>query len=316
MNQTTNTICCCKKHLSSIKDKYIVLSPCYHIFHDKCFNSYKRKYCPICKSKIEKTLYEDYIKSNITGNKINMQLGIDILALKPFDFHTNINYGQFLFNLPLLINKLGYIYNLKNGEECHQLNKQILTELGLKIKVTGNKISQNKIVFICNHSSFLDPLIVYHLTKSKFLGSTIALKGNSLGEKIIKYGPLIAFERGKEKVMDRLIKYVNENNDSITIFPEGMITHPKTLGNFRTGAFNLGLSVQPIIIEYEKVISGYSLHDFILKLTSQKEINVNVTVLPVFYPPFSEDKINNIRKIMAKKGNLFMSRISNRDIKD
>lgn len=317
LGKTTNTYCCCNKHLTFLQDKYIIVSPCYHIFHRKCFESFPRKFCPLCHVRVTSILTEDFIKANISlENKLYNQLAIDILSLKPFYHYTPVSYSQSLISLPRVLARILELMKIKSFDDCYELNKRILCDLNFKIKLKGAKLEKKQCVFIGNHNSFLDPLVVYYLTKCKFLGSNVVLKGNPMGEKIMKYGPLITFTRGKEKAMDKLINFVKKSNDSICIFPEGMITHPKTIGRFRSGAFNLGIPVQPIIINYNPVIMGESLNDFVIKLASQKKVNVEVIVLPPFYPPFSEEKIEIVRKRMAQAGKLLLSRASNRDIKD
>ena len=45
-------------------------------------------------------------------------------------------------------------------------------------------------------------------------------------------------------------------------------------------------------------------------------MNVDVYINDFHYPPFDNEKIQNIRKNMAKIGNLNLSNVSNRDISD
>lgn len=315
--KTTNTFCCCDKHMTTFQDKYIIVVPCYHIFHRKCFESFPRKFCPLCRVRVTNVLTEDFIKANISiENQLFNQLATDILSLKPFYHYTPISYSQTLSSLPRILARISELMKIKSFEDCYNVNKRILCDLNFKIKLKGAKLEKKQCVFIGNHNSYLDPLVLFHLTKCRFLGSNAVLKGNPMGEKIMKYGPLITFTRGKEKAMDKLIKFVKESNKSMCIFPEGMITHPKTIGKFRSGAFNLGIPVQPIIINYDPVIMGESLNDFVIKLASQKRVDVEVIVLPPFYPPFSEERIERVRKKMAQAGKLLLSRVSNRDIKD
>ena len=54
----------------------------------------------------------------------------------------------------------------------------------------------------------------------------------------------------------------------------------------------------------------------ILKLITQDEIIVDIYVNDIFYPPFNQEKIEEIRNYMAKVGNFEKSRVSNKSLKD
>ncbi len=118
-----------------------------------------------------------------------------------------------------------------------------------------------------------------------------------------------------KKTVPKIKKFVDKYG-SICLFPEGMITHPATLGRFRTGAFNTNYPVIPITINYSKDITDTSILSFIFKLASKSKIDITVNIMDPIYPPFDMKKIENIRTSMAFKGNFLLSRVSNRDITD
>ncbi len=123
--------------------------------------------------------------------------------------------------------------------------------------------------------------------------------------------------RGKSKnTVGKITKFMDENKKSVCLFPEGFLTHPKTIGRFRTGAFNTGYPVQPLIIRYNPVLNDDNPVFLFAKIFSQKKIEVNVQVLDLEYPPFDKEKIENIRHKMGRAGNMALSRVSNRDIID
>jgi 1-acyl-sn-glycerol-3-phosphate acyltransferase len=110
-------------------------------------------------------------------------------------------------------------------------------------------------------------------------------------------------------------RYVKKHG-SICLFPEGMISHPDTIIRFRTGAFYVGYPVQPIIIKYEPVIYDNDMDTMIKKLLSSDNLTITLHILPQQLPPFDDKKIEDIRELMGKTGNIALSRVSNKDMND
>ncbi len=110
-------------------------------------------------------------------------------------------------------------------------------------------------------------------------------------------------------------KFVDETG-SICIFPEGIMKHPDALVKFRSGAFHINRPIFPIVIRHNNIICDGFIDQFIYKLAGKKNIEVEVHVLGPFFPPFTHDDIENIRKQMGKIGKMVLSRVINRDIID
>lgn len=316
-NKDINIICSCNNYLYDKYNCYIVLQPCEHIFHINCYNK-KNKRCPICKNGVVKFKRENELKKS--KNYKYIQQYIDILSVKSSYNNSHINYSNLLTNtIPFMMD----IYSLlnKNSEkEIYNSLTQILYDCNIKITIE-NKPLNNKfpIVFIANHTSYLDSVIIYYLTKCCFVGSKKTISETSIGKKALQILPIIPITREKKKnngTVKKMKKFIKEKKRSICLFPEGMITHHKTLAQFRTGAFRLNTPIQPIIISYDPVINGSSSINTILKVITQNKINVNVKFMDLYYPPFSDEQIYKIRLDMAKNGNLLLSRISNRLIMD
>jgi 1-acyl-sn-glycerol-3-phosphate acyltransferase len=107
-----------------------------------------------------------------------------------------------------------------------------------------------------------------------------------------------------------------KSHGSICLFPEGAMTHPETIIKFRTGAFHLGYPIYPIVIRYESPMTDFDITNHALKLISQKKTVIYMDILGPYYPPFSKDDIENIRKDMAKVGNMLLSRVSSKDVSE
>jgi 1-acyl-sn-glycerol-3-phosphate acyltransferase len=129
------------------------------------------------------------------------------------------------------------------------------------------------------------------------------------------FGILIV-KRGTDKnTVKKMHDYIRDNKD-LCIFPEGLITHPNILCRFRTGSFHTGFPVQPIIVKYNPHVYDNSATKFLLKAMSQEGITATVQILDPVYPPFTQEKIEIVRHMMAEAGNFAISRVSNRSVKD
>ena len=66
--------------------------------------------------------------------------------------------------------------------------------------------------------------------------------------------PLLIIKRGKNANTVKKMKNYVRKHGSICLFPEGIITHPDTIIQFRTGAFNIGEPILPVVIKYNPAI--------------------------------------------------------------
>jgi len=129
--------------------------------------------------------------------------------------------------------------------------------------------------------------------------------------------PTLVISRGdKNNAVEKMKQFLKKDNNKLCIFPEGIITNRNTLAQFRTGSFNLGYDITPVVIKYNINVYHADPMIFIKNLLSQNEIIADVIILNTERYPFNNDKIEKIRNKMANYGNLFLSRISNREIID
>lgn len=308
-----NSKCICKNGLPWIKENVIMLDPCEHLIHHKCFTKLKTTKCPYCKFHITRIISSNDFKYN----PLLYQKCIDIISVSNFDNMSKIYTDKVLFNLPNLIGTILKIPFTRGIEAGKKLCSDILSMNNIEIKVKGlNKIKSGQKVFIANHTSHLDFFAIFYILETSFLSSSV-IRDNIVSNQLSNVLPLLIVDRGKvgENTVDKMRNYVKENG-SICLFPEGMITHPDTIIRFRTGAFNIGYPVYPIVLKYRQVIADMSTKNFILKMASQQKEFIEMQILDPFYPPFDENKIELVRHTMAKKGKMAISRVSNRDITD
>lgn len=316
-NIILNSKCYCKKALTYYKNDVIMMLPCEHLLHLKCYELTNKKICYICEKKIISTFkLSDYKKFNEKEKSIYLQRYIDVLSMTNFDNLSSYDITKSIQNIPAMMHILGSLPFLKGFDDGLSLVTNILSMNNIKIKVLGmKKIQSGPKVFIANHTCYLDFLTSYYITKAGFL-SSIEIKATSIGRQLLEIVPILLIDRGiKSNTVEKMREYV-KTYGSICIFPEGMQTHPKTIINFRTGAFNIGYPIYSLVMDYDPPLADMEIKDFILKIMSGSTINIKVKILGPYLPPFNDTDIKNIRYDMAKAGHMFLSRVSNKDLEE
>lgn len=156
--------------------------------------------------------------------------------------------------------------------------------------------SDRPAVFIFNHQSSVDPVIVGKLLQRDFTGvGKKEIERFPLVGPALKYADMVFIDRAStEKAIDAMkpvIKAITEDKLSVVLAPEGTRSHGKRLSKFKKGAFHIamqaGVPVVPIVI-----------HNAVDSLPKGQNIarpaEIKVTVLP----PVPTDKwtLKNINK--------------------
>lgn len=351
-NIIVNYSCFCSKVFLN-GEKLLYVLPCCHIIHENCFNNYILKYqykklfngqnndlkktdqnpynfmkCPFCKNNIT-TILTEY---KINSKKKYKQYKIDIKSIK-LDNSASINYML----LPLSIIKFTSFMNklIIANTEKDLLNtiEYVFSSFNFKINIIDNtsknpiviknnmvswknkKDNNGKIVIISNHSHYLDSVILYYLFRCGFVSSDFINK-TDIGKIIATKLKLLIFKRGVDtNMVDKIKQYLEEQN-KITIYPEGAFANNDTMIRFRTGAFYVGENICPIVIKYNKIIYDDDFKQMLYKIITQQEIVANVYINDFFYPPFDNEKIEKVHDFMIKVGGFEKSRVSNKTIKE
>ena len=314
-NKVINSMCNCGVGLPWKKGNIVMAYPCEHIFHEKCFEQFKDIKCPLCNEIIEKKL-------SMFDESIHHQRFADMLSMSHYDNMSNNTPGRFLDSIFDLATVAARVPFASNSDDAKEICENLFSLNNLTMKVYGQekiKLEKNK-VFICNHVSHLELLIIYYLLGkgTGFLVSSIT-KDSQIMEKCREFVPLLTVERGnknkKVNIVEEMTKFVDKYG-SICLFPEGMMKHPDALLRFRTGAFHIGRPVYAITIRHNDIISDGYINGFLYKIGAKRDINIEVHFLGPYYPPFDDMAIEKIRLDMALNGKMVVSRVSNRDIVD
>lgn len=312
-DKVLNSKCSCGIGLPWLKDSIVMVYPCEHMFHEKCYNKFNNSVCPLCHKDIDN-------KFTMFDKNLHHQRFADILSVSYYDDMSHTTPGRFLdslFDLASVIASLPFLTSRKDirgmFENVFSLNNLTLRVYGMdKLKLEKHK------VYICNHVAHLEMFIIYYLLGTGFLASR-AFADSSFLERVKDSIPLLKFDRGDKNrtvnLIDEMKKFVEEKG-SICLFPEGMMKHPDVLVRFRTGAFNVGYPIYAVTIRHNDVISDTNLQGFFYKLGGKRDMSMEVHILGPYYPPFNESDIEMIRMDMARHGNMVLSRVANRDLSD
>ena len=311
------------------KDTPIVMAyPCEHMYHESCYKKNKKtQVCPLCNSTITRML-------SIVDKDIHPQRFADMLSMTHYSDMSNnnpIGFIDSIFDLASLLIKLPLMENATDGkrwcETVFGLNNLTLKVHGMeKLKLEPNK------VFIVNHVTYLEFLIIYYLFNTGFLASSVSDQ-SAMMKHFRKFVNILTVQRGSgssgsngsngsngssgkdANIVDKMREFVDKYG-SICLFPEGMMSHPDALVRFRTGAFHIGRPIYAIAIRYPEIVSDGYINNMLYKIGAKRDITIEVNILGPYYPPFNQTNIEQIRSDMAYSSKMVLSRVTNRDIKD
>jgi 1-acyl-sn-glycerol-3-phosphate acyltransferase len=307
-----NIFCRCGNFFIDSYDDVVSIYPCEHLIHLKCLTD--KKSCPHCNTKIIKVVYINDYKSNANYT----QQSIDIFSVTKLIKNNQINVFNIISRIPKVADIAIKFYNVKTKKDYKKILENIFSLTDVTIKVNGlNKIrNSDKKVFVSNHVTFADPLFLYYVLECGFLANNGIKKYIEHIEKII---PLVYIKRGYKQNAVQLMKQYVDTHGSICVFAEGTLSKFGTLYKFRSGAFNIGYPIYPIVIKYNNMNFSFTDIDIVqalLHYCSIENSTIEITILDPIYPPFNEKTPEIIREKMAKSGNFVLSRVCAGNIKD
>ena len=174
-----------------------------------------------------------------------------------------------LFTLVLLPFQLVIVFLIKKNTYIipyffHNLCRRIF---GIKIKICGKASGNFPVLFISNHASYLDILILGSLFKTSFVAKKEVAKWPLFGI-LAKLQNTIFVDRRISSLKsqeNQIIEHLNKKNN-LVIFPEGTSSDGNKVLPFKSSLFNIfeenldsKIFVQTITIVYKK-INGISLN--------------------------------------------------------
>ena len=167
---------------------------------------------------------------------------------------------------------------------------------GLRLTIDGLDIIDNNrpAIFIFNHQSGIDPIILCRLLRKDIVGvAKIELKSHPIIGPLLSFGDTLFVDRDNKQSKADVLDDANlvlSHTLSLAISPEGTRSKRSELGQFRSGAFRLARRsnrpiVPIIILDSAKVLPPRSLN--------MKPGIVRIKVLPPIYPEDWADKHPN-----------------------
>lgn len=233
-------------------------------------------------------------------------------------FYISKNYNLNLDMMKAIIITLYYVYwlsydNTDKKQVEENLKKGCLTVFDickLKINTYGFKITDVPIIYISNHSSYLDSVILkYYLPHIHTIAKSDANKefflSNILNE-VFKTWGVISYKRGNKKSGKKVRKIMKDHigkGGSILVYPEGTAYAIGGPNNFYPGSFEVSFDnnilIQPITIKYgtditwgvkTKYTKEYHIDTLKNAYKCQKQLNdVHVTFHPIIKPSNFKD---------------------------
>ena len=180
---------------------------------------------------------------------------------------------------------------------------------GLDVSVTGEEHlwSHRPAVFLFNHQSATDALIIARLLRRDFTGVAKAeMKSNPLVGSVLQAIGTVFLDRGdKDKAIEALKPAVEslQNGVSFAIAPEGSRSLSYKLGPFKKGAFHIamqaGVPIVPIVIENSS--DSLPKNGFFIRPAS-----ISVTVLPpvnttTWKPEAIDSHVESVRRMFLSE---------------
>ena len=191
--------------------------------------------------------------------------------------------------------------------ECIKMGlKPIFEALNIKINTFGYAKNNRPTIYVANHHSYLDSLILKYLkpsvntiAKSDVVGDFSIIK--NFAKTILDNWGVIYYKRGDKKSGSNVRNLIKESilkGTSVLVYPEGSSYTFNGLKKFYPGSFEVAFennfNVQPITIKYETDITWGEKTEFTQKhhvdmiLNAErcqkfKVNNVNVTFHPILY---------------------------------
>lgn len=303
----------CKKRFNRSLEQIVVCYPCEHYYHKKCFDNNAGLKC--CIESCDHTLQSCKSRNDFCYED---QHAINLLSLERTPYVPSYYdiFKAMFYRVPIISY---YLFWFLIGKKSYFALQKLLTNvnniLNINVKLIGDEhLDDKKKIYVLNHCSFLDALIVPRCIISGAVAS-ISQANNTFGKMMKECTHVYFVERGKSNNSVEKIQTHVEEKGSLLFCPQGIFSHIWTLPLFRTGAFATKYKVQPLILLYKQNVSSLSM----FKILCHPQVDVTLKILPQVSRGLDEsvnEFAERVRKNMAKEGNLLLSNVSSRDIVD
>ncbi|MBK9272455.1 MAG: 1-acyl-sn-glycerol-3-phosphate acyltransferase [Saprospiraceae bacterium] len=180
--------------------------------------------------------------------------------------------------------------------------------LGIKRVRSGEPILRSGTLFVSNHRSLIDAVVLFSILDHGYVISKAEVKNYPLINTGAILSGVVFVERSNAESRNQVrgvICTLLENNESVLIFPEGTISTFKHTLPFRKGsleaAMQAGAPVQYCAMEYMNPATDFWWHNHLLKQFFISFSNWNTEVRLHFFDPVQvQDSMTSIQKIESE----------------
>jgi 1-acyl-sn-glycerol-3-phosphate acyltransferase len=137
--------------------------------------------------------------------------------------------------------------------------------LGLEVEATGRPDTARSVLFVANHVSYLDILILGSLLKVRFIAKSEVRSWPGIGPLAAHIGTLFIERRARRSRKQRdLLSASLADGDNLVLFPEGTSSDGSRVLPFKSSLFSVfekgdalrDVAIQPITIDYARFSDG------------------------------------------------------------
>jgi len=219
-------------------------------------------------------------------------------------FKNQIVWGSVFANLIKYRNK---IVN-STDEEMLFISDRLCSVLkkraGVSIEIRGqeNLPRDTGYLFVCNHQSRADAVLVFDVLKRKvaFMAKKELEGWFYIGRYIKRFGGELIDRTDVRSQLSSINSMINKlkNKEDVFIFPEGTCSQGKEMLEFKSGTFKIAMKSKAPIVPMV-------LHNSYEILTDDKDINPGTAVVsilePVFYEEYKGMKSKELSQYIHKK---------------
>lgn len=134
--------------------------------------------------------------------------------------------------------------------------EQALKVIGIHVHCYGRPMTEQPVLLVANHISFLDIIVISSFTPARFLSKDTVKNWPLIGQLSQLSGTLF-IERGRRAAINQVMKEIKQalqHPRPVVIFPEGTTTVGDSVKRFHRGLFQSAIEtqvpVQPVALRY------------------------------------------------------------------
>ncbi len=156
------------------------------------------------------------------------------------------------------------------------------------------RVQRHAGMIFCNHTSFLDIMMILALTPARFLSTKGVRKLPLIGQIAVALDTIFVHrynEQARAAARDEIVERLRERHyPPLALFPEGKIGPGHTMLPLRYGSFEIakaeGIAILPCVLVYEalEVVSWYERTDNLIAMAWQMAMipgGMNATLIPL-----------------------------------